>query len=240
LTRRAFLVASRALISRVAAGGASCSVTQSSDLATSHHEIKALMLLSGTASDAATTYIVGSPAVPVFWRGQRRRFWGGERHQRGSRGIEERAVEGQDLHGHRVRRPHVPERPRTQAADCLLVEDATPRKRRDTMTSRIVNGESVRALIGVVESLHQTVGVIAVEAAGQANYTMEAHVQWRQRDSCQAFLGRSPDAVEQLDRLEAAMGGRPPPAPLVRSVGRWVQRFFESRRRFQREESQPI
>jgi dienelactone hydrolase len=50
----------------VAAGGASCGVTQSSDLATRHHEIKALMLLSGTASDTAKTYIAGTPGLPVF------------------------------------------------------------------------------------------------------------------------------------------------------------------------------
>ena len=52
--------------SRVAAGGASCGVTQSSNLATRHHEIKALMLLSGTASDAAKTYLAAATALPVF------------------------------------------------------------------------------------------------------------------------------------------------------------------------------
>ena len=52
--------------SRIAAGGASCGVTQSSDLATRHHEIKALMLLSGSASDAAKAYIAATPALPVF------------------------------------------------------------------------------------------------------------------------------------------------------------------------------
>jgi dienelactone hydrolase len=51
---------------RVAAGGASCGVTQSSDLATRHHEIKALMLLSGTVSDQARTYIAATPSLPVF------------------------------------------------------------------------------------------------------------------------------------------------------------------------------
>jgi dienelactone hydrolase len=51
---------------RVAAGGASCGVTQSSDLATRHHEIKTLMLLSGTASDAAKAYIAATPAITVF------------------------------------------------------------------------------------------------------------------------------------------------------------------------------
>ena len=52
--------------SRIAAGGASCGVTQSSDLATRHHEIKALMLLSGSASDGAKAYIAATPALPVF------------------------------------------------------------------------------------------------------------------------------------------------------------------------------
>jgi dienelactone hydrolase len=52
--------------SRIAAGGASCGVTQSSDLATRHHDIKALMLLSGQASDAAKTYIATTISLPVF------------------------------------------------------------------------------------------------------------------------------------------------------------------------------
>jgi dienelactone hydrolase len=52
--------------SRIAAGGASCGVTQSSDLATRHHDIKALMLLSGQASDAAKTYIATTTSLPVF------------------------------------------------------------------------------------------------------------------------------------------------------------------------------
>ena len=51
---------------RIAAGGASCGVTQSSNLATRHHEIKALMLLSGTASDEAKAYIANNPAIPVL------------------------------------------------------------------------------------------------------------------------------------------------------------------------------
>ena len=51
---------------RVAAGGASCGVTLSSDLATRHHEVRALMLLSGQASDAAKAYLTATPAIPVF------------------------------------------------------------------------------------------------------------------------------------------------------------------------------
>jgi len=50
----------------IAAGGASCGVTQSSNLAMRHHEIKALMLLSGSASDEAKAYISGNPGLPVF------------------------------------------------------------------------------------------------------------------------------------------------------------------------------
>ena len=51
---------------RIAAGGASCGVTQSSNLATRHHEIRALMLLSGVASDEARAYISSTPSIPVF------------------------------------------------------------------------------------------------------------------------------------------------------------------------------
>jgi len=52
--------------SRVAAGGASCGVTQASDLATRHHEIEALMLLSGSASPEAKTYLADNPKIAVF------------------------------------------------------------------------------------------------------------------------------------------------------------------------------
>jgi dienelactone hydrolase len=52
--------------SRVAAGGASCGVTQSSDLAARHHEIKALMLLSGTTTDGTRAYITSTTSLPVF------------------------------------------------------------------------------------------------------------------------------------------------------------------------------
>jgi dienelactone hydrolase len=52
--------------SRIAVGGASCGVTQSSDLAARHKEIKALMVLSGMASDAAKAYIAGNQSLPVF------------------------------------------------------------------------------------------------------------------------------------------------------------------------------
>ena len=52
--------------SKLAAGGASCGVTQSSDLAARHHEIKALMLLSGQATDATKAYLSSATALPVF------------------------------------------------------------------------------------------------------------------------------------------------------------------------------
>jgi dienelactone hydrolase len=52
--------------SRIAVGGASCGVTQSSDLAARHHEIRALMVLSGMASDAAKAYLASNASLPVF------------------------------------------------------------------------------------------------------------------------------------------------------------------------------
>ena len=52
--------------SRVAVGGASCGVTQSADLASRHHEIKTMMLLSGIASDAAKSYIAQTPDLAIF------------------------------------------------------------------------------------------------------------------------------------------------------------------------------
>jgi len=52
--------------SRVAVGGASCGVTQSADLASRHHEIKTIMLLSGVASDAAKTYIAQAGDLAIF------------------------------------------------------------------------------------------------------------------------------------------------------------------------------
>lgn len=51
---------------RVAAGGASCGVTQASDLATRHHEIRALVLLSGSASAAAKSYFMATPTLAIF------------------------------------------------------------------------------------------------------------------------------------------------------------------------------
>lgn len=51
---------------RVVAGGASCGVTQASDLAARHHEIRALMLLSGSASDSARAYFTAAPSLAIF------------------------------------------------------------------------------------------------------------------------------------------------------------------------------
>ncbi len=51
---------------RIAVGGASCGVTLSSDLAARHPEIKALMILSGRASDTAREHIASDTALAVF------------------------------------------------------------------------------------------------------------------------------------------------------------------------------
>jgi len=66
-TAYAYLLAQKGVEkSRVAAGGASCGVGQASDLAARHHEIKALVLLSGGAGDSAKTYLTATPGVAVF------------------------------------------------------------------------------------------------------------------------------------------------------------------------------
>ena len=52
--------------SRLAVGGASCGVEQSTDLAMHHHEIKTILELSGAATDQARTYIGKTPAVAIF------------------------------------------------------------------------------------------------------------------------------------------------------------------------------
>lgn len=51
---------------RVAVGGASCGVTESADLASRHHEIKTMMLLSGVASDSAKSYIAQAGDLAIF------------------------------------------------------------------------------------------------------------------------------------------------------------------------------
>lgn len=54
---------------RIAAGGASCGVEQSADLAVHHHEIKALLLLSGRPGDSGKVYIAATPSLPIFGAG---------------------------------------------------------------------------------------------------------------------------------------------------------------------------
>jgi dienelactone hydrolase len=51
---------------RIAIGGASCGVTQSSDLVTHHPEVRTVMFLSGVASDAGLHYIAQTPTLAVF------------------------------------------------------------------------------------------------------------------------------------------------------------------------------
>jgi dienelactone hydrolase len=52
--------------SRVAVGGASCAVAQAANAATRHHDVQALVMLSGPAGDAGTAYIGQTPALAVF------------------------------------------------------------------------------------------------------------------------------------------------------------------------------
>lgn len=52
--------------SRIAAGGASCGVVQSTELASRRPEIKALVVLSGTATEPARAYIAENPSLAVF------------------------------------------------------------------------------------------------------------------------------------------------------------------------------
>ena len=51
---------------RLAAGGASCGVTYSAALASTHPEIKALVLLSGWVNDNSRAYLMATPTVAVF------------------------------------------------------------------------------------------------------------------------------------------------------------------------------
>lgn len=52
--------------SRVAIGGAGCAVWPAADAAMRHQEVKALVALSGVASDQAKTYISQTPGTAVF------------------------------------------------------------------------------------------------------------------------------------------------------------------------------
>jgi pimeloyl-ACP methyl ester carboxylesterase len=51
---------------RLAAGGASCGVTEAVDLAARHHELKAVMVLSGNASPRGLSYVATAPTLPIF------------------------------------------------------------------------------------------------------------------------------------------------------------------------------
>lgn len=63
----AFLLAQKDVDeARVAAGGASCGVTQSSGLAARRPEIRALVLLSGIAADETKAYIARTPSLAIF------------------------------------------------------------------------------------------------------------------------------------------------------------------------------
>jgi pimeloyl-ACP methyl ester carboxylesterase len=63
----AFLISQKGVDkSHVAAGGASCGVTQASNVAVRHHEIRALVLLSGSASAEAKAYFAATPSLPIF------------------------------------------------------------------------------------------------------------------------------------------------------------------------------
>jgi alpha-beta hydrolase superfamily lysophospholipase len=52
--------------SRLAAGGASCGVAYAAALAARHHEIKALMLLSGGIDEVSRAYMRATPSLAVF------------------------------------------------------------------------------------------------------------------------------------------------------------------------------
>ena len=63
----AFLLAQKGVDkSRIAAGGASCGVTESSNLAARRPEIKTLLVLSGISSDAANAYIAKTNGLAIF------------------------------------------------------------------------------------------------------------------------------------------------------------------------------
>ncbi len=54
---------------RMAAGGSSCGVGESVDLASRHPEIKALVELSGGASPAGLKYVAATPGLPIYGAG---------------------------------------------------------------------------------------------------------------------------------------------------------------------------
>jgi pimeloyl-ACP methyl ester carboxylesterase len=63
----AFLVAKKDVDkTRIAAGGASCGVTFSGELAVRHKEIATLLLLSGWTTDASRAYFAATPSLAIF------------------------------------------------------------------------------------------------------------------------------------------------------------------------------
>jgi dienelactone hydrolase len=50
----------------VAVGGASCGVTQASDLAAHHPEITTMLLLSGSASESGLSHVANTPRIAIF------------------------------------------------------------------------------------------------------------------------------------------------------------------------------
>jgi alpha/beta superfamily hydrolase len=66
-TALAFLLAQKGVDqSQVAVGGASCGVPQASNLAMRQHRIRALLVLSGPATDDAKKYVSATPGLAVF------------------------------------------------------------------------------------------------------------------------------------------------------------------------------
>ncbi|MGB6944319.1 MAG: alpha/beta fold hydrolase [Bryobacteraceae bacterium] len=77
---------------RVAVGGASCGVTQASDLAARNHEDPGAPAVVGHGERYREGLYRGQPVAAGLWRGQRGRHAGGERHP-GSAG----SVEGSEV-----------------------------------------------------------------------------------------------------------------------------------------------
>jgi hypothetical protein len=69
-------------------------------------------------------------------------------------------------------------------------------------TTAQFHDDEVAALISVVESEGDGDPFLAVAGARQTDYTTEAHVQWRSRQSCRELLDGPSQAVQEL---EAAM-----------------------------------
>ena len=74
--------------SRIAVGGASCGVTQSSDLAARHHEIRAADAAFGHGKRCGESLHCRQPDACGVWRCQRGRHGCGEGNPRSSGGVE--------------------------------------------------------------------------------------------------------------------------------------------------------